>query len=75
MIELLAALAVEVAKYINQKAITEHADKIASLKKRLAGELAKGQESDDYEIESISQEIKIEVEAMYNTLLLMSAKK
>lgn len=69
MIEALLRVLEQLGKYVNTQSETKRARSILDLKKRREEELAKGQFSDDGEIERIEKEISLEEEALKNELL------
>lgn len=69
MIEAILKLLTELGKYVNTQAETKRAREILELKKELGEQLAKGQLSDDGEIERLEREIKLQEEALFNEIL------
>lgn len=75
MIELILGLAEQLLKYANIKEAKARSENIKNLRVALLNEKARGQLSDDGEIERLEKLIKIEAEALLNDLLSGSAKK
>lgn len=73
MIEAILKLLTELGKYVNTKAEQKRAQEILDLKKELQEQLAKGQLSDDGEIERLEREIKLQEEALFNEILTKRA--
>ena len=73
MIEAILKLLTELGKYVNTKAEQKRAQEILDLKKELNEQLAKGQLSDDGEIERLEREIKLQEEALFNEILTKRA--
>lgn len=74
-ISLLVGLATELAKAYNMHKSSSRPDRIAALERDLQHELSLGQLADDFEIERLDKEIRIECRALYNEVLLANAKK
>lgn len=73
MIEAVLRVLEELGKYVNTQNETKRAREILSLKKQLLDEKAKGQLSDDGEIERLEAEIKLNEEALQNEILTRRA--
>lgn len=73
MIEAILRVLEELGKYVNTQNETKRAREILSLKKQLLDEKAKGQQSDDGEIERLEAEIKLNQEALQNEILTRRA--
>lgn len=73
MIEAIVKLLTELGKFVNTQNETKRAREILDLKKQLNEEKAKGQLSDDGEIERLEAEIKLNEEALMNEILTRRA--
>ena len=69
MIEAILKLLTEVGKYVNVQNETKRAREILKLKKERDEEVAKGQLSDDGEIERLERNIKLEEEALWHEIM------
>lgn len=68
-------LATEVAKGLNDKRLTAHADRMAELEKLIREEKALGQLSDDWKIEAWEIEFSNELTAFYRQFALLGVAK
>lgn len=73
MIEAILRVLEELGKYVNTQNETKRARSILELKKSLMEEKARGQLSDDGEIERLEGEIKLNEEALFNEILTRRA--
>lgn len=69
MIEAILRVLEQLGKYVNTESEKKRAREILKLKKEREAELAKGQFSDDGEIERLERMIVLEEEALKNELL------
>jgi hypothetical protein len=75
MIESIAALLLEVFKFINTENSRKYIDKLAKIRTDLMEEKAKGQLSDDWRIEKLEQELLIVIDAAKQEITVLQAKK
>lgn len=75
LIEIIAGLALEVAKYANNAKVNERANTIKKLEQDLLEEKNRGQLSDDARIEELEQKLAIEGKALLVFLATAGASK
>lgn len=75
MAELIAGLALEIAKYLNNQKVNERANRIADLKNKILHEKSHGQLADDGLIETYEQQLKVEGEALLVFLATVGGSK
>lgn len=74
-IGLIAGLATEVMKFVNNQAMKKHNERMLELQKDIAEEKKLGQNSDDGKIEDMEKEFMLESQAFLNQLALMAVGK
>lgn len=74
-IGVIAGLATEVMKFVNNSQMRKHNEKMTKLEHEIREEKARGQESDDGKIEGMEQEFMVEANAFLRELAVMGAAK
>lgn len=75
IVELAGGIILELLKGYNSHQATKRSDNIAELRTKLAEQRARGQYSDDGEVERLVTALKIELEALNNDILTGAIRK
>lgn len=74
-IGLIAGFATEIMKFVNNRDMKKHNERMLELQKDIAEEKKLGQNSDDGRIEDMEKEFMLESQAFLNQLALMAVGK